>query len=195
MGNPTLNIVIFILQQITRDRLIGKMSEVIQSLSNHGISVGLVSDKNAGETKALLRTFDKGLFELFEGVVYSKNHLEINSFTELIEKIDDEFPLQTTEALVINPVVKEGQEYPLQYVIVRPDVFDSNFADTLQEYVGETFTFRKSGETELKMLAVEEVSITEAINGAGEEAGFQVTFEKKEDEVLIEEVKNESISV
>lgn len=186
MGNPTLNIVIFILQQITRDRLIGKMSEVIQSLSNHGISVGLVSDKNAGETKALLGTFDKGLFELFEGVVYSKNHLEINSFTDLIEKIDDEFPLQTTEALVINPVIKEGQEYPLQYVIVRPDVFDSNFANTLQEYVGETFTFRKS--------ALPKPEVTEAIDGIGEEAGFQVTFEKKE-EVIIEEVKNESIPV
>lgn len=180
MTKPTLNIVLFNLQQITRDRLIGKMSEVIQSLAQYGISVGLVSDKNAGETKALLGTYDKGLFDLFEGVVFSRSHLEINSYTDLIEQIDDEFPLLTSETLVINPTIKNGKEFefPLNYVIIGSSDFNSDFATTIQKYVDDTFSFREKSNIE-----------SEEVVKAPE-----VAVETKE-EVITEEIKDESISV
>lgn len=189
MTKPILNIVLFNLQQITRDKVLPQMVDVIQSLSEFGINVGLVSDKNRGETKALLETHHKALFDLFDSIVYSKSHLEINSYTDLIEQIDDEFPLLTNETLVINPTIKEDQEFPLNYVIIGSSDFNSDFATTIQQYVDDTFSFRDKSNIES-----EEVKVPEIIKGVGEEAGFQVSFEKKK-EVITEEAKDESVSV
>lgn len=179
MTKPTLNIVLFNLQQITRDKVLPQMVDVIQSLSEFGINVGLVSDKNRGETKALLETYHKSLFDLFDSIVYSKSHLEMNSFEEVINNIDDEFPPLLDESLIINPTIKDGTQFtPVKYVIINPSNFNADFGKTLKEFIGEEFSFRNQSNIELE----------EVIKAP------EVVVETKE-EVIAEEIKDESVSV
>lgn len=178
---PLLNFVIFNLQQLTRDKLLKNMVDVIQSLSEYGISIGLVSDKNIGETKALLETNNKSLFSLFDSVIYSASHLELNSYVDVMMS---EF--KPSESLIINPNTKDETQFtPVKYAIISPNNFNSDFAKVLIKCISIDYSIGKKSNIEFEDIVNTEVPVIN--EDTGEIALINST--------VLEEAKDESIPV